>query len=118
MADWRPVVFILGNRKLGANAIKRVAAGAHLPTPRLFGSAKLPDDRADYCFVFVLEADLPRTGFLQNSQIFQFPQSLPVRRGVPRISRATNTCEVYLTIPPVPLDSPLQVWGPPRRTHN
>ena len=29
-------------RKLGANAMKRVAAGAHLP-------AKRPDDRADYC---------------------------------------------------------------------
>ena len=26
-----------------------VAAGAHLPTPWLFESAKRPDDRADYC---------------------------------------------------------------------
>ena len=35
--------------KLGAYALKRVAAGAHLPTPRLFEPAKRPDDRADYC---------------------------------------------------------------------
>ena len=35
--------------KLGTNAIKRVAAGAHLPTPWLFEPAKCPDDRADYC---------------------------------------------------------------------
>ena len=33
--------------KLGANAIKRVAGGAHLPTPWLFEPAKRPDDRAD-----------------------------------------------------------------------
>ena len=35
--------------KLGANAIKRVAAGAHLPTPWLFEPGKCPDDRDDYC---------------------------------------------------------------------
>ena len=35
--------------KLGANAMKRVAAGAHLPTPWLFEPDKRPDDRADYC---------------------------------------------------------------------
>ena len=35
--------------KLGAYAIKRVAAGAHLPTPWLFEPAKRPDDTADYC---------------------------------------------------------------------
>ena len=29
--------------------MKRVAAGAHLPTPWLFEPAKRPDDRADYC---------------------------------------------------------------------
>ena len=29
--------------------MKRVAAGAHLPTPWLFETAKHPDDRADYC---------------------------------------------------------------------
>ena len=34
---------------LGAYAMKRVAAGAHLPTPRLFGPEKRLDDRADYC---------------------------------------------------------------------
>ena len=33
---------------LGANAMKRVAAGAHLQTPWLFKLAKRPDDRADY----------------------------------------------------------------------
>ena len=31
--------------KLGANAMKLVAAGAHLPTPWLFEPAKCPDDR-------------------------------------------------------------------------
>ena len=36
------------NRKSGAYAMKRVAAGAHLPT-RLFEPAKRPDDRGDYC---------------------------------------------------------------------
>ena len=35
--------------KLGAYAMKRVAAGAHLPNPWLFEPAKRPDDRADYC---------------------------------------------------------------------
>ena len=29
--------------------MKRVAAGAHLPTPWLFEPAKRPDDRADCC---------------------------------------------------------------------
>ena len=29
--------------------MKRVAAGAHLPTPSLFEPAKRTDDRADYC---------------------------------------------------------------------
>ena len=36
-------------RKLGAHAMKRIAAGAHLSTPWLFESAKRPDNRADYC---------------------------------------------------------------------
>ena len=35
--------------KLRANAMKRVAAGAHLPTPWLFEPVKRPDDRVDYC---------------------------------------------------------------------
>ena len=35
--------------KLGTYAMKRVAAGAHLPKPWLFEPAKRPDDRADYC---------------------------------------------------------------------
>ena len=35
--------------KLGANAMKRVAASDHLPTTWLFDPAKRPDDRADYC---------------------------------------------------------------------
>ena len=29
--------------------MKRVAAGAHLPTPWFFETAKRLDDRADYC---------------------------------------------------------------------
>ena len=37
------------NEKLGTHIIKRVAAGAHLPTPWLFEPTKRPDDRADYC---------------------------------------------------------------------
>ena len=35
-------------REVGAYAIKRVAAGAHLPTLWLFEPAKCPDDKADY----------------------------------------------------------------------
>ena len=35
--------------KLWANAMKRVAAGADLPTPWVFEPTKRPDDRADYC---------------------------------------------------------------------
>ena len=35
--------------KLWAHAIKRVAAGAYLPTSWLFEPAKRPDDKADYC---------------------------------------------------------------------
>ena len=38
---------IIGKGKLGAYAVKRVAARAHLPTPWLFERAKRPDDRAD-----------------------------------------------------------------------
>ena len=34
---------------MGTYAMKRVAAGAHLPTPWLFDPAKRLDDRADYC---------------------------------------------------------------------
>ena len=37
------------NGKLGAYAMKRVAAGAHLSTSWIFEPAKRPDDRADYC---------------------------------------------------------------------
>ena len=33
--------------EVGSYAMKRVAAGAHLPTPSLFEPAKRPDDRAD-----------------------------------------------------------------------
>ena len=40
---------VKGKGKLGAHAMKRVAAGAHLPAPGLFEPAKRPDDRADYC---------------------------------------------------------------------
>ena len=32
-------------KNLGANAMKRVAAGTQLPTPWLFESAKQPDDK-------------------------------------------------------------------------
>ena len=38
-----------GKEKMGAYAMKRVAAGAHLRTLWLLEPAKLPDDRADYC---------------------------------------------------------------------
>ena len=37
------------NGVLGMYATERVAAGAHVPTPWLFESAKRPDDRAKYC---------------------------------------------------------------------
>ena len=51
--------------KFGAYAIKRVAAGAHLPTPWLFESAKRPDDRADYCMdcSFLSTVQAPGTRF-------------------------------------------------------
>ena len=35
--------------------MKRVAAGAHLPTLWLFEPAKRLDDRADYCFEICLK---------------------------------------------------------------
>ena len=38
-----------GKEKLETYAMTRVVAGAHLPTPWLFESAKRPDDRANYC---------------------------------------------------------------------
>ena len=38
-----------GKEKLGAHAMKRVAAGAHLPTPWIFEPAERPDDSTDYC---------------------------------------------------------------------
>ena len=37
-----------GKGKLGAYAMKRVTAGAHLPRPWLFEPAKLPDDRPNF----------------------------------------------------------------------
>ena len=48
-----PVAWKKRNRKLGADSMKRVAAGAHLPTAWLFEPAKRPDDRADYCLDFL-----------------------------------------------------------------
>ena len=40
--DWH------GDRKKERKALKRVAAGAHPPTPLRFEPVKRPDDRADY----------------------------------------------------------------------
>ena len=34
---------------LGANAMKRVVAGSHIPTTWLFEPTERPDDRDDYC---------------------------------------------------------------------
>ena len=51
--------------KLGTNAMKRVAAAAHLPTPRLFEPAGRPDDRPDYCLVCSFLVQTPGTRFLQ-----------------------------------------------------
>ena len=42
-----PKYIMEGKGKLGAHAIKRVAAGAHFPSLWLFEPAKRPDDRAD-----------------------------------------------------------------------
>ena len=54
----------------GANAMKRVDAGAHFPTPWVFEPAKCPDDRADYC--------LCRPGKMsQISVLMFFVQALP-----------------------------------------
>ena len=51
--------------KLGANAMKRVAAGAHLPTTWHFVPAKRPDDTADYCLdcSFLPPVQAPGTRF-------------------------------------------------------
>ena len=48
--------------KLGAQATKRVAAGAHLPTPWLFEPVKRPDDRAEFCLdcSFLVQASCTR----------------------------------------------------------
>ena len=53
---WRSVSLSLSFQKrkkvkLGAYTMKRVGAGAHLPTLWLFEPAKCPDDRTDYCLV-------------------------------------------------------------------
>ena len=47
--SWIPTRIERKKGKLGAYAMKRVAAGADLPTSWLFEPAKRPDDRADYC---------------------------------------------------------------------
>ena len=45
--------------KLEANAMKRIAAGAHLPTLWLFEPAKRPDDTADYTvWVDIMDVDI------------------------------------------------------------
>ena len=40
---------LIGKGKLGAYAMKRIAAGAHLPTSWIFDPTKRPDDRTNYC---------------------------------------------------------------------
>ena len=37
--------------------MKRIAAGAHLPILWVFGAAKFPDDKAQYCLEFELNAE-------------------------------------------------------------
>ena len=54
------------NEKLGAYAMKRVAASAHLPAPRLFEPAKRPDDRADYC--------LEKTTGVEENEVWTYCQ--------------------------------------------
>ena len=55
--------------KLGASAMKRVAAGDYLPTPWLFEPAKCSDDIADYCpgYSSVHSSADTRYSFLQLS---------------------------------------------------
>ena len=55
--------------KLGTYVMKRVPAGAHLPTPWLFEPAKRPDDRADCCLDCSLCGELGRK--------FDFVQKYP-----------------------------------------
>ena len=45
----RELIIYLREKKLGAYAMKRVAASAHLPTPSLHEPAKRPHDAADNC---------------------------------------------------------------------
>ena len=47
--DGYECVVLVEKANLGANAMNRVAAGAHLSTPWLFEPAKRSDNRADYC---------------------------------------------------------------------
>ena len=51
--------------KLGANAMKRVSAGAHLPTTWLFEPAKRSHDSADYCLHCQLVRSRKLEQFLQ-----------------------------------------------------
>ena len=58
--------------KVGAYDLKRLAAGAHLPTPRLFEPAERPVDRADYCLdcSFLPPMQAPNTySFLHLSRV-------------------------------------------------
>ena len=59
------VVALQKEGALGAYAIKRVAAGAHLPISWLFEPTKRPDDRADYCLncSFLLQCEHQVLGF-------------------------------------------------------
>ena len=62
-----------GNGKLRAYAMKRVAAGAHVPTLWLFEHAKRADDRANYCL---------DSSFLRSSTMYSFLQLSGVGRAL------------------------------------
>ena len=49
-------------KQLGAYAMEGVAAGAHLPTSRLFEPAKRPNDRADHCLDCSFPSYFPSAG--------------------------------------------------------
>ena len=53
--------------KLGADAMKRIAAGAHPPTPWLFEPAKRPDNRANNCLDSFLNLSEVGRAFWANS---------------------------------------------------
>ena len=72
--------------KFGACAMKRVAAGAHLPAPWRFEPAKRPDDKTDYCLSCAVS-------YLGAGNRYSFLHLSGVRNELPFISPSTGKLE-------------------------